>query len=401
MGSLLLIPIIASVSGASGWASAALGQSLGAAAATILQYGWGFMGPTMLVGLDAEQRARLLWVGILSRLVVACALVPVAVTAAVLLAPAGRENLAALTAVAGGVFGLSSLWFFVGTGRPGLAARYETIPRVGALLMAAVVVLLTRNVMWYPVVFLVGQTAAVVTLTARLASVSFSRATWAAAFQALKDQRAAAATDVIVAVAQSLPVSILAGVAPAALPPFAAGDRVQKLGQSGIQPLFNAFQGWVSEGAHAEQRIRMRTAVRITFLCGATAGLAVAAGLPLFGHVLFAGKISVGYAVSVPTGLTLALYSLSSAVNFNVLAPAARAGSILRSTAAAALVVTAGMFTLPPLLGAAGGALSMAASQLAAVCVQWRTWRRITAPVSPGSLVVPTAQASAPHMLTT
>ena len=56
--------------------------------------------------------------------------------------------------------------------------------------------------------------------------------------------------------------------------------------------------------------------------------MVLAVGLPVFDVALFAGQIEVSYAVSVPTGLTLALYALTSSVNFNVLAPSARAGHI-------------------------------------------------------------------------
>jgi O-antigen/teichoic acid export membrane protein len=137
IGSLSVIPAIASVSGTQGWAAVALGQALGTGAATVLQYGWGFIGPTQVVELSAVDQARLLWVSTLHRLVVAAVLFPVAAAAAALLAPDGHRLLAALSAVALATFGMSAYWFFVGTGRPGQAARYETVPRLVVQLAAA------------------------------------------------------------------------------------------------------------------------------------------------------------------------------------------------------------------------------------------------------------------------
>jgi O-antigen/teichoic acid export membrane protein len=158
---------------------------------------------------------------------------------------------------------------------------------------------------------------------------------------------------------------------------FAAGERVQRLAQSGVQPLFNAFQGWVSESSRADMAARMRLAVGATSACGALGGTAFAVGLPLVDHVLFAGEVSVGYGVSVFFGLSLALYALTSSINFTVLAPAGLTGTILRSTAVGGLVVVVGISVLSQLFGAVGGAASVAAAQAAALAVQVPAWRRV------------------------
>jgi O-antigen/teichoic acid export membrane protein len=376
LGSVAIIPAVASAGGARGWAAVALGQALGGGAATVLQYGWGFTGPTRLVPLSPVDRARLLWVSMLSRLVVGALLLPAAAVVAAVLAPDGHRLLAALTAVAVGTMGLSALWFFVGAGQPGQAARYETVPRVLVLLAAAVAVVLTDDAIWYPVVFLAGQAMATGWLVSRLAAVSLSRPTWAATLGVLREQRAAAASDVVFAVILAVPMSVLAAVAPGAVAAFAAGERMQNLAKSGIQPVFNAFQGWVSE-APADVPARMRLAVAATSACGALGGLVFAVGLPVVDDVLFAGEVSVGYGVSGFFGVALALYALTSSINFTVLAPAGLTGTILRSTVVGALVVVAGVAVLSPLLGAVGGAVSVAAAQAAALAAQAPACRRV------------------------
>jgi hypothetical protein len=330
-----------------------------------------------MVPLSAVDRGRLLWVSILSRLVVGAVLLPVTAAAAALLAPEGFRLLAVLTAIAVSTIGLSALWFFVGSGRAGQAARYETVPRVVVLLLAAGVVLLTQDAIWYPVLFLAGQVVTIGVLTSRLGVVSLDRGTWAEVRRVLREQRAAAGSDVVFAVMLAVPTSILAAVAPGALAAFSAGDRVQRLAQSGIQPLFNAFQGWVSESAPADTAARMRVAVGATAACGALGGTAFAIGLPLLDGPLFAGEIAVGYGVSVFFGLSLALYSLTSAINFTVLAPAGLTRIIFRATLVAGLVVVAGTCVLPQLVGATGGAASVAAAQAAALLVQLPAWRRV------------------------
>jgi O-antigen/teichoic acid export membrane protein len=377
VSSVAIIPIIASVSGATGWAAVALGQALGAGAATVLQYGWGFTGPTLLAPMGPADRARLLWVSVLSRFLVAAVLLPCVGVLAAVLAPDGQAFLSAATAIALSTFGLSAFWFFVGTGQAGQAAKYETIPRLVVLSLAAVAVVITGDPIYYPAVFLAGQLLMLAWLTRRLSDISFSRQTWLAALLALRTQRAAAGTDAVIAVSQSVPTGIIAGIAPGALAVFAAGDRLQKLAQSGIQPLFNAFQGWVSEVSPREMGGRMRLAVAATSTAGAIGGTALAVGLPLVDAVLFAGHIEVGFAVSIPFGIALFLYSLTSSINFNVLAPAGRTGHIFRSTALGGLISVIGMSLLPREFGAAGGAVAVVLAQIATLAVQVHGCRRV------------------------
>jgi O-antigen/teichoic acid export membrane protein len=391
-GSLTVIPVISSVSGAQGWAAVALGQALGTGLATVLQYGWGFVGPTEVVGLDARGRARLLWVSTLSRLLVGAVLFPAMALVGALLAPSGYGLLTALTVVAMGTWGMSAYWFFIGTGRPGHAARYETVPRLVVQLAAALAALLTGDPIWYPIVFLAGQVTTIGWLTVRLSEISFERTVWVEAVRALRDQRAAAATDSVVAVLTSVPTSILAAVAPGSLAVFAAGDRVQRLAQSGIQPLYNAFQGWVSEPPEGRDVARrMRLAVAATGSAGVLAGVVVAVGLPVVDRWLFAGEVAVSHSVSVFFGAALALWSLSSAITFDVLAPAGRTDVIFRSTVACGLVAVAGVALLPQLSGAAGGAAAVLLGQLAALAVQAAPCRRVlgrhvAVPADPGTV---------------
>jgi hypothetical protein len=82
--------------------------------------------------------------------------------------------------------------------------------------------------------------------------------------------------------------------------------------------------------------------------------------------------------VSVAFGIALALYAVTSAVTFTVLAPAGRTGRILASTATGALVAIVGVVLLAHLYGAAGGAAAVALAQGAVLLVQLPEWRRLT-----------------------
>jgi len=246
-----------------------------------------------------------------------------------------------------------------------------------ALLAAAGVVLLTQDAIWYPVVFLGGQVLALAHLLRRLGVVSLSRETWAAAVSVLREQRAAAASDVVFAVILAAPTSILAAVAPGSVATFAAGERVQRLAQSGIQPLFNAFQGWVSETSPAGRAARMRLALAATTACGVAGGTTCAVGLPLVDDQLFAGEVAVGSGVSSFLGLSLALYALTSSITFTVLAPAGHTRTILRATALSGGVLVLGAGLLPQVWGATGAAAAVATAQVAALLVQVPAGRRV------------------------
>jgi O-antigen/teichoic acid export membrane protein len=184
----------------------------------------------------------------------------------------------------------------------------------------------------------------------------------------------------------AVPTSIVAAVAPGAVASFAAGERVRVLAQSGIQPLFNAFQGWVSE-VPGQVIHRMRLAVGVTAACGALGGAVFALALPRLDGLLFAGEVSVGHGVSGFFGVALALYALTSAINLTVLAPAGLTRTILRSTATAGLVVVVGAAVLSHPFGAVGGAASVAAAQAAALAVQLPAWRRVLRATAGGSPV--------------
>jgi O-antigen/teichoic acid export membrane protein len=374
---LLLIPVVSSVGGSQAWAAVALGQALGAGAATILQYGWGFVGPPRLISCSDLQRGQLLWLSTLSRLFVAALLMPAGAVLAGALAPTGHAVLAAVTALAFSTFGLSGLWFFVGIGRAGLAAMYETIPRLVFLAVAAAVVWSTGNVLLYPSIFLSGQIASLAWMNARLSVASMSAEVLRSAWRTLAEQRAAAGADCIAAVNQALPAALVAAVAPGALVTFVSGERLLRLTQSGVQPFFNAFQGWVSEARQDRRRERMVLAVSATAGTGAAAGLVFALGVPVVDGFIFAGQVEIPYVVSSLFGMSLALFSLTSSVSFHVFAPAGRPRDIFRSALAGVVVMTCALVVLPQRWGAAGAVAALVIAQVATLVSQVRPWRRV------------------------
>jgi hypothetical protein len=375
---LPLIPVVTSAAGGQGWAAVALGQSLGAGAATVLGYGWAYTGPSRLWETAVDQRARLLWTSTLSRLLLATVLFPLTAVLAAALAPTGEGHLAALTALAFATFGLSGFWYYVALGRAGLAAKYETVPRLGALLLGGAAVLVSGQAVYYPLLLLAGQIAALAWMNVQIGAPSLSRAAWGAAFRELGKQRAAAGADVLAAAQHAVPSAVVALVAPSSLIAFASGERLLRLAQSAVQPVFNAFQGWVTEARGAHRRQRMTRAMHLAGAVALVAGVSFAITLPLVDHWLFAGQVSVHPAVSALLGAALALFTVTTSVSFFVFAPNGRSRAVVRSAVAGAAVGLAGLLTLSPLAGALGAAAALAAGQLVTLGRQVPVWRDVS-----------------------
>src|SRR4051812_29906817 len=106
---LLYIPVVTHVTGARGWAAIAVGQSIGAAAAVLVGYGWIFDGPRQLAEVDPSRHPSILRSALGSQLylalIAAAGVVPVVmVTSEDLTLPA------LLAALAGLLGGLSPTW---------------------------------------------------------------------------------------------------------------------------------------------------------------------------------------------------------------------------------------------------------------------------------------------------
>ena len=157
----LFLPILARVAGADAWLAIAVGQSSGGFFGLIVGLGYSTVGPQMVAVASELHRPRLLALSLRARLVVWVPSAALAVTVAVLIAPATHRVEAGSMAVAMTMTGLSSAWYMIGLGRAGSIAIYEIAPRIVATIAAAIVVLTGGPVLWYPILLIVALIASV------------------------------------------------------------------------------------------------------------------------------------------------------------------------------------------------------------------------------------------------
>ncbi|SOC47735.1 Membrane protein involved in the export of O-antigen and teichoic acid [Blastococcus aggregatus] len=363
----LVLPVLLRYVGTEAWAGIAIGQSIGAGVSTLVLLGWPVVGPSAVAA--APGRGRALYTrSLISRLTVFVVAAPCGVALAVLLSPDGVRTATGLMALAMSMLGLSATWFFVGSGRPGSIARYETVPRVAATALAALLVSLHPLAWLYPAVLLLTSTVLTVVVSARYwerTRLTPLRTTG----RVVRDQWAAVGVSVQAAVNTSLPLTILAAVAPRTVAAFAALDRITKFAVFALGPVGLAFQGWVAEPSESPAR-RRRTALVVT----ATAGLLLAGGFllaaPPLLEVLFAGRIEVPGIAIVFAAVSIVCVALGTTLGFHHLVPLGMSTWLALSTAISMVVVTVSMVVLPPLQGVTGAALAIMLAEVSVVITQ-------------------------------
>jgi O-antigen/teichoic acid export membrane protein len=363
----LVLPVLLGFVGTEAWAGIAIGQAIGTGASTLVLLGWTVVGPSAVA--EAPERQRELYTeSLVSRLTVFVVAAPAAAAVAAVLAPSSARTAAALMALASAMLGLSATWYFVGTGKPGSIARYDTVPRVVATAAAAGLVAWRSEAWLYPAALIVTFTVMAVVVSARYCTRTPLTPLRTTA-RVVRQQWAAVGVSVQAALNAVLPMALLATVAPGVVAGFAALDRVTKFVVFAISPVGLAFQGWVSEPTeHPAQR--RRTALVVT----TGVGLVLAAGFLLTAdvllHVLFAAKIDVPFVAIAFSAVSIACVALGTTLGFHHLVPLKMSGWMALSTAISIVVASVGMALLAPRHGVAGAALAVMLAELSVVTTQ-------------------------------
>lgn len=147
---LVALPLLARSVTVQDFVSVAVGQSVGALGALVVAYGWSVTGPAEVARCDPQQRPALWRESVRTRFLVYVVVAPAALVGARLVDP-GESWLAGIVAVASLVGGMTVTWYAVGTGRPGILALYDAMPRAVGNLTGVGMVVLTGWVALFPV----------------------------------------------------------------------------------------------------------------------------------------------------------------------------------------------------------------------------------------------------------
>jgi O-antigen/teichoic acid export membrane protein len=369
----LLLPIIARLGGVGGWAAIAIGQSVGAFAAIVVTYGWTLVGPAKVAGVDEAARRLFYGDSVVSRLLLLAIVGPLAAGCTFLLAPASHRLEAVAMTVALAIGSLSPAWYAVGVGLPGLIAKYEVVPRMVAVGLAAVLLLATGQIVLYPLCLIAATLVGTGFFSANVGhlqsrnGIDLRRVVgdmWLA--------RSGAMTVVAAGAYSATPVAILSLVAPSsAVAIFASADKLYKVALYSVQSLGNAFQGWVAEDSPSGISRRMRASLMAHFSLGVVgfAGIAIA-GVPVT-RLLFGDAVAADELTSLFYGVAFLAVSVNTSTGRHILVPLGGTRIVLLSTLLGAVFGVIAMALFGGIFGGRGGAAGLALGELVVCLVQF------------------------------
>lgn len=364
----LLLPILSRVAGQAGWVSIGVGQALGAVAGTVILFGWWIVGPARYHEASSSRERLILFTeSMQSRVIVSLIALPaVGLVSAVLAAPDWRLE-AVLMSWAMGASGLSPSWYCIAAGSARLLALYDTLPKVGATVAAAFLLLLTAQVWTYPALLLLATLSATVAFSVRHAPFRRSNLLPAKALLAgIRTQLPVVTSNLVGTTYTATPLPIASAVSPISLSTqFASAERLYRLSKFSIVSLGNALQSWVLERNSGDRRRRNRIAFAAHGILGFVGGSMIFVLGPAFTSWLFGDDVGATFGACLGFGLSFAFLSCSTPLTRNVLIPAGQSRVALRATTTGAVVGVPLMLILFNIMGVTGIGLGLACSEAA------------------------------------
>jgi O-antigen/teichoic acid export membrane protein len=366
---LLVYPALTFRYGREGFASVAIAQSIGYAGSVVAELGWGVLGPQRVARADRSRRAELYASALATKSVACVVVVPVAVVATVLIVD-DHQLAAALLCAATVTMCLSPSWFLVGANRPLTILWTEGLPRTGLLAAAAGAIALGGPLELYG-----AATVVAVLLTQVMVSraagqrVLPARSGLASGRVVLREQLPLTFGRMVSVVYTSLPIAITGLVNPAAVPAFAAVERLMRMALSILGGVPSRLQSWVGVATGAERTLRSRRSLLINLLLGVVAALGFFLLAPPVAHLVFAGKIAVSFQLSALSATVLLAICVSRGYGLSLVAEG-RATWIAAANVGAAVVGTAAVFVLADRIGAPGAVLGELVAEVVGLLIQ-------------------------------
>lgn len=316
LATLVSIALILRFFGESGWATFAVAQAAGMLLAVLVGFGWPVLGPARIAMLSgSQQKVELLT----SARVRAGVLVGVVVLCCAALLPGffpGSSDYLPVT-IAYASTGLSSLWFFVGTGESWASFFRDAVPRAVASVVAPFIALLGPTQLLLGAAIFAGNLLSFLLVVMHAcnespAAAKISPQSPLSVRKILTDQWHGLLTGGVSSVYMTVPTIAVGMLAPSTVGRFALGDKMVRLSSTALLPLTQVLQGWVpAASTQEERRSRVNRALLIMTIIGVSGGGLLAAGGPLVAEVYSSGHITFDHALSIPMGVILACTLLS------------------------------------------------------------------------------------------
>lgn len=350
---LVVLPAVATTHGAPGIAATAIGQSVGAVCGCVVGLAWPLRGPAEVARSDADEKASIYQRSINSRVLVLLLVAPLGVLTAALISSADPA-VSALMALAFACAGMTSSWYFTGTGSARGLLVWEAVPRTLACLSAGGLLLAGFPLIAYPIALIAASLFTYLVLARKITgrlSLHLGRGTVAE----VSSQFRTTVSRFINGTYMTGGVSIVGLVAPSSLVVFAGYDRLQKSLFNMAVSFPTSLIAWVArstDGVYRRQRVAL--AVDAVFcLLLATCCYFI---LPVAMHVVYAGVIATNRLTDLILCTSLAMMVFAEATVAHGMMPA-RLDQFAATVMTASYAVGIGLIITGAALWGTNGAL--------------------------------------------
>lgn len=354
---LVAASVFVATSGAYEWGVLAAIQSAAGLFGVLVAFGWGTTGAAEIASMPAQARPQQYADSFVSRVYL------IALAFPAMVAVMGLINPSHLALVVIGAFAflapnLGASWYFVGEARPLRLLAFEVLPQTVGIVGSIVVVLITGDLVAAIAAQLICNTVGplISLMVIRRTATGPLRMNWSipAAFGRLKMQRHAVTTAATSALYVSAPMLILNVVAPAALAPYAMGDRLFRVALTVFGPVLQFVQGWIPESGPQNVDHRIRQTLRLTPIAGFVGASAIASLGPWAVGVISQGNIAFGLDYSVPFALVFLVVSTTQVIGLACLVQLGRSAALALSTVLGAAIGVPTLLAGTLLFGAHG-----------------------------------------------
>jgi hypothetical protein len=371
---LVTLPVVARAGDGAQWTAVGVGTAVGSIAATVSSVGWNVQGAAALARLSDDATlayyARSFWL----RLAVTVVTAPASMVVSWLVLGGGPA--ATVGAACAGAFALGGLsvgWWAVGNGRPGVLLTVEVLPRLGASVVAALLVGLTGMVLVWPALLVAATVLGLGGFHRRLLGRTVPRRpNCATVRQDLRSHSSAWVVEATGSLYSALPVPVAAALLDStSSAAYVSSDRLYRFALFVVVAVANAEQRWVLV---TDERRRHVLAVVSMGVVGLTGGALLVTLGPWASAVLFGVEAAADRAVFVPIGIAYCCTALLTPFLRNVLFPrrhgrATSRAVLLSGAAGIATMLVAGSTTRAPVGIAQGLAVSEAVMLAAALVI--------------------------------
>lgn len=367
IGAVLILPVLASRFGPSGWVAVGIGQSIGALAGVAVGLDWPIGGAHAVAGATGVSRRALYARSVTERAITLALTLPVCVGIIAVVAPSVWLD-ASLFCAAAALNGMTSSWYFAGTGEPWFLIRNEALVRLAAYAAALGLLAGLDAPLWsYGCALLI---AGLVMPLATLATVSRDWPTARHDFTASRALSRPSPWRLASAALSRLAsqgyyyagISVVAAVGPSALPTYTAMDQTQKALNNGLAALPAGLQSWIGGVGGRERARRARGALVASYFCTAIGMVLLVFVLPWLVNLLFSGEVVLSHLEAISVSAAVSTTALGQMVLLWVTVPLGyerAAYPILLGSGVAGVLM---LLALTPQFGASGAMAALTVS---------------------------------------